>query len=279
MLLSCNVKVDAGAASGPAIPGVGEHKGHSSLAVAGDVNDDDDGLAELLSGLSVVHRRCDRCQVDLPAAEAKQGVQHCAECRDQLQREREEGGGQVWAGKASTKIRTMLSILDEVHRSGQGEKTIIFSQFTSFLDLVEPFLRQNRYAFVRYDGSLRPDERERALERIRSDASTRVILISFKAGNTGLNLTSCSRVILMDLWWNPMLEAQSIDRAHRLGQTRPVLVYKLVIRHSVEERILALQDKKRALAEAALEGSKLSKQNRLDRSELMYLFSGGEPVA
>ena len=71
-----------------------------------------------------------------------------------------------------------------------------------------------------------------------------------------------------------MLEAQSIDRAHRLGQTRCVTVHKLVIQRSVEERILALQDKKRALADAALEGSKLSKQNRLDQRELMYLFSG-----
>lgn len=187
------------------------------------------------------------------------------------------GGKSAWTGKSSTKIRTMLRLLDTIRKEGE-EKTIVFSQFTSFLDLVEPFLREEGHKFVRYDGSLKPEERERALDRIRSDPSVRLILISFKAGNVGLNLTCCSRVILMDLWWNPMLEAQSIDRAHRLGQQRNVHVYKLVINHSVEERILALQDKKRALAEAALEGSKLSKANKLDRKELMYLFSGG-PVA
>lgn len=121
---------------------------------------------------------------------------------------------------------------------------------------------------------MKPQERESALERIRSDASVTVILISFKAGSTGLNLTSCSRVILMDLWWNPQIEEQAFDRAHRLGQTRDVTIYKLSIKDTVEERILKLQEKKRALAKAALEGSKLVKGNRLDFKEIWFLFNG-----
>lgn len=125
---------------------------------------------------------------------------------------------------------------------------------------------------------MRADERERNLETIRSDSSTSVILISFMAGSTGLNLTCCSRVILMDLWWNPQLEEQAFDRSHRLGQQRPVHIYKVYITRSVEERILELQAKKRALAKAALEGSRFSKSNKLDKKELMYLFSGA-PVA
>lgn len=147
-------------------------------------------------------------------------------------------------------------------------------QFTSFLDLVEPFLQKEKHKYVRYDGSMRADERERNLEKIRNDESTKVILISFMAGSTGLNLTCCSRVILMDLWWNPQLEEQAFDRSHRLGQTKPVQIYKLTINQSVEERILELQAKKRALAKAALEGSKYSKANKLDSKEMMYLFKG-----
>lgn len=273
-LVNRNVRVDAGAANGPAFTSNADGQGQEQKAD----NDDDDGLTELLAGLSVASKRCDRCQKEISREEIAQGGEHCQVCSDRIRVEKMQGGGKsAWTGKSSTKIRTMLRLLDTIRKEGE-EKTIVFSQFTSFLDLVEPFLREEGHKFVRYDGSLKPEERERALDRIRSDPSVRLILISFKAGNVGLNLTCCSRVILMDLWWNPMLEAQSIDRAHRLGQQRNVHVYKLVINHSVEERILALQDKKRALAEAALEGSKLSKANKLDRKELMYLFSGG-PVA
>jgi SNF2 family DNA or RNA helicase len=121
---------------------------------------------------------------------------------------------------------------------------------------------------------MRADQREKSLDTIRNDSDTKVILISFMAGSTGLNLTCCSRVILMDLWWNPQLEEQAFDRSHRLGQKLPVQIYKLYIKKSVEERILELQAKKRALAKAALEGSKFSKGNKLDKKELMYLFSG-----
>ncbi|PWN33612.1 uncharacterized protein FA14DRAFT_161375 [Meira miltonrushii] len=272
-LVNRNVRVDAGAANGPAIQAKADGQGEEQK-----VDDDDDGLTELLAGLSVASKRCDRCQKEMTREEIAKGGEHCRVCQDRIQAEKMQGGGKsAWTGKSSTKIRTMLRLLNTIREEGD-EKTIVFSQFTSFLDLVEPFLREEGHKFVRYDGSLKPEERERALDRIRSDPSIRLILISFKAGNVGLNLTCCSRVILMDLWWNPMLEAQSIDRAHRLGQQRNVHVYKLVINDSVEERILALQDKKRALAEAALEGSKLSKANKLDRKELMYLFSGG-PVS
>jgi SNF2 family DNA or RNA helicase len=264
-LVNRSVRVDAGAANGSS------SVEKSNTGAEGAADDDDDGLTELLAGLSVATKRCDRCQIDLSREESANGATYCPECRIKTTREENKS----WNGKSSTKIRTMLRILDKVRNENEDEKAIVFSQFTSFLDLLQPFLDRAGHRYVRYDGSMRPDERERALDSIRSDPKVRLILISFKAGNVGLNLTCCSHVILMDLWWNPMLEAQSIDRAHRLGQQRDVHVYKLVIKDSVEERILALQDKKRALAEAALEGSKLSKANKLDRKELMYLFSGG----
>lgn len=117
---------------------------------------------------------------------------------------------------------------------------------------------------------MNPTERGAVLDRIRSDNKTTVILISFKAGSTGLNLNVCSRVILADMWWNPALEDQAFDRAHRLGQKREVHIYKLTVGQTVEDRILELQKKKRELADAALSGKAVS--NKLGLNEMLDLF-------
>lgn len=157
---------------------------------------------------------------------------------------------------SSAKIRKILELLDAIEERGEGEKTIIFSQFTSMLDLIEPFLKADGIKYVRCkrcrlhlqyshfdlrfpdDGSMTKPDREEALRKIKTSSSTRVILISFKAGSTGLNLTCCNNVILVDLWWNPALEDQAFDRAHRLGQKRTVNIHKLSVPGTVEERIL-----------------------------------------
>ena len=211
----------------------------ASEPVAGeDGQDEDEELAALLSGLSVKTRNCDRCQVPL---DAKQKTRLCAGCASQS--ENEEKHGIVWGmpGTMSTKLDMMLGLLEDFDNQSKGDKTIVFSQFTSFLDLVEDALRARGCNFTRYDGSMRRNAREEALQRIRTDDGVRVILISFKAGSTGLNLTCCNRVILCDLWWNPQIEEQAFDRAHRLGQTKSVYIYKLSIDGTVEQRILALQ--------------------------------------
>lgn len=186
-LVRRSVRVDAGAASGPAI----KDNGQVSQA------DDDDGLTELLAGLSVATKRCDRCQAEMTREEVSLGGVHCTACLNRIRNE--EATGNTWSTKSSTKVRSMLRLLDDIRKVGD-EKTIVFSQFTSFLDILEPILQREGHTFVRYDGALRPEERERALDRIRSDPSIRLILISFRAGNVGLNLTCCSRVILMDLY-------------------------------------------------------------------------------
>ncbi|RXW23200.1 hypothetical protein EST38_g2656 [Candolleomyces aberdarensis] len=175
----------------------------------------------------------------------------------------------------SAKIRMVLKILRDIdEKSNSEEKTIIFSQFTSMLDLIEPFLKEAGVKFVRYDGSMMPKEREVSLEKIRNNAAIKVILISFKAGSTGLNLTSCNHVILVDMWWNPAMEDQAFDRAHRFGQKRDVSIYKLKIDGTVEDRILELQAKKRALSQAALSGDKI-KNMRLRMEDLLALFRPG----
>ncbi|KAF4978603.1 hypothetical protein FZEAL_5052 [Fusarium zealandicum] len=173
---------------------------------------------------------------------------------------------------ASAKIRELIKILDGEVRE---HKFIVFSQFTSMLDLVEPFFRKERFRFVRYDGSMRNDEREESLRRLRSDPETRILLCSLKCGSLGLNLTAATRVVILEPFWNPFVEEQAIDRVHRLTQTVDVIIYKLTVAKTVEERILDLQDKKRSLAEQAIEGGMRKEAFKLGLNEIIDLFKPG----
>lgn len=167
----------------------------------------------------------------------------------------------------SAKIQHLVKIL---HAESFSHKFIVFSQFTSMLDLIEPFLTRDRLRFARYDGSMRNDAREASLERLRNDPKTRILLCSLKCGSLGLNLTAASRVVILEPFWNPFVEEQAIDRVHRLNQTRDVVVYKLTVKDTVEARILDLQEKKRALAEAAIEGKQAA--GKLSMKDILKLF-------
>lgn len=170
---------------------------------------------------------------------------------------------------ASAKIRQLITIL---HKEVHEHKFIVFSQFTSMLDLVEPFFRKEGIKYTRYDGSMKNDAREAALESLRNNPRTRVLLCSLRCGALGLNLTAASRVVILEPFWNPFVEEQAIDRVHRLTQTVDVVVYKLTVQNSVEERILELQDKKRLLAETAIEGGARKEGLKLGLKEMMDLF-------
>ncbi|KAI1397509.1 SNF2 family N-terminal domain-containing protein [Hypoxylon fuscum] len=170
---------------------------------------------------------------------------------------------------ASAKIRQLISLL---HKEVHEHKFIVFSQFTSMLDLVEPFFRKEGIKYTRYDGSMKNDAREAALESLRHNSRTRVLLCSLRCGALGLNLTAASRVVILEPFWNPFVEEQAIDRVHRLTQTVDVVVYKLTIENSVEERILELQQKKRLLAETAIEGGARKESLKLGLKEMMDLF-------
>ncbi|KDR77106.1 hypothetical protein GALMADRAFT_66302 [Galerina marginata CBS 339.88] len=234
--------------------------------------DADDDLIAAFGQLGVT-RKCQMCTSELRSENVGEGEwsTHCRDCVPlAIKAKRAEA-----ERPSSAKIRMILKLLKEIDtRSNSEEKTIIFSQFTSMLDLIEPFLTEKGVKYVRYDGSMNPREREVSLDKIKSSSTTKVILISFKAGSTGLNLTACNNVILVDLWWNPALEDQAFDRAHRFGQKRDVNIFKLKIDGTVEDRILLLQDKKRALAAAALSGDKI-KNMRLGMDDLLALFRPG----
>ncbi len=169
---------------------------------------------------------------------------------------------------SSAKIRHLLTIL---HRESSTNKFIVFSQFTSMLDLIEPFLKRDNLTFTRYDGSMRNDLREASLDRLRNNSRIRILLCSLKCGSLGLNLTAASRVVILEPFWNPFVEEQAIDRVHRLNQTRDVIVYKLTIANTVEARILDLQEKKRALAKAAMGGDGKA-AGKLSMKDILNIF-------
>ena len=145
--------------------------------------------------------------------------------------------------ETSAKLSRLLEMLPEL--LAEGRKVILFSQFTSMLDLIKPELNQRGISFSEIRGLTK--DRQAPVMAFQSGAVP-LILVSLKAGGTGLNLTAADTVILYDPWWNPAVEAQAIDRAHRIGQTKPVFVHRLIARGTIEEKILALQDKKRSLA-------------------------------
>ncbi|KAH6702636.1 ATP-dependent helicase RIS1 [Verticillium dahliae] len=179
------------------------------------------------------------------------------------------GGGPASQILASAKIRQMMQIL---HKEVHEHKFIVFSQFTSMMDLIEPFFRKDGLRFTRYDGGMKNDEREASLDRLRNDDKTRILLCSLKCGSLGLNLTAATRVIIVEPFWNPFVEEQAIDRVHRLTQTIDVVVYRLIVEATVEDRILALQEKKRLLAQTAIEGGMKKDVIKFGLREMLDLF-------
>jgi hypothetical protein len=168
--------------------------------------------------------------------------------------------------QSSSKVQELMAALEQA--TAEGHKSLVFSQWTSFLDLIEPHLAASQIRTLRLDGSTR--DRQRVVDDFQTSSGPPVLLMSLKAGGTGLNLTAADHVFLMDLWWNPAVEDQAADRAHRIGQERPVFVYRLVAKDTVEERILELQQRKRGIADAALGDA--DQAGGLTRDDLLTLL-------
>lgn len=175
-------------------------------------------------------------------------------------------GAQLAAELASAKLTALLELLEEAVDS--GSRVLVFSQFTGMLDRIEEALGETGMAFCRLDGSTK--DREAVVSRFQNDATIPVFLISLKAGGVGLNLTAADTVIHFDPWWNPAVEAQATDRAHRIGQTRVVTSIKLIARDTVEERVLRMQQKKRELLEGTVDAdAALTRMGAEDLAELV----------
>jgi superfamily II DNA or RNA helicase len=168
----------------------------------------------------------------------------------------------------SAKLDLLIDQLAELH--DEDHKTLVFSQFTSFLAIVKNRLDREGITYEYLDGRTR--NRAERVERFQTDANCKLFLISLKAGGLGLNLTAAEYVFLLDPWWNPAVEAQAIDRAHRIGQTQKVFAYRLIARDTVEEKVLQLQNTKRELADAIINADN-SLIRSLGRDDLELLLS------
>ncbi|XP_040971618.1 helicase-like transcription factor CHR28 isoform X2 [Gossypium hirsutum] len=154
-----------------------------------------------------------------------------------------------------------------------GEKAIVFSQWTRMLDLFEACLKSSSIQYRRLDGTMSVAARDKAVKDFNTLPEVSVMIMSLKAASLGLNMVAACHVLLLDLWWNPTTEDQAIDRAHRIGQTRPVTVLRLTVKDTVEDRILALQQKKRKMVASAFgEDETGGRQTRLTVEDLEYLF-------
>ncbi|KAK1750232.1 ATP-dependent helicase ULS1 [Echria macrotheca] len=172
----------------------------------------------------------------------------------------------------SAKVTRVVELLREIQEA--GEKTIIFSQWTSLLDLIECQIKYKlRLKYCRYTGGMSREQRDASVEEFSKNPHNTIMLVSLRAGNAGLNLTAASRIIICDPFWNPYIEMQAVDRAHRIGQQREVKVHRVLVKETVEDRILSLQEDKRQLVEAALDEGKSASLGRLSENELRFLFN------
>ena len=171
----------------------------------------------------------------------------------------------------SAKVTKVVELLQKIQES--DEKTIIFSQWTSLLDLIECQIKYKLdLKYCRYTGGMSRSHRDEAVRDFVENPRNKVMLVSLRAGNAGLNLTVASRIIIMDPFWNPYIEMQAVDRAHRIGQQREVTVHRILVQETVEDRIIDLQERKREIVEAALDEGESSNLGRLSERELAFLF-------
>lgn len=173
--------------------------------------------------------------------------------------------------RSSTKIEALVEELYKLRNNRQTIKSIVFSQFTSMLDLVEWRLNKAGFQTVKLKGSMSPIQRDAIINHFMSTPAVEVFLVSLKAGGVALNLCEASQVFIMDPWWNPSVEWQSGDRVHRIGQHRPVKITRLIIEDSIESRIVELQEKKATMINATISQDDSAMQ-RLTPADMQFLF-------
>lgn len=208
------------------------------------------------------HAKCPLCRNNL-------SLENLVECpAEELDQDTGEKTERKWI--SSSKVDALMHALINIRKKDPKTKSIIVSQFTSFLSLIEMPLRESGILFTRLDGCMTQKKRVEAIRSFQSKEpnSPSVMLLSMKAGGVGLNLTAASRVFLMDPAWNPAAEEQCFDRCHRLGQTEEVIITKFIVKNSVEENMIKIQNKKRELAAGAFGAKKTNsserKQARID---------------
>ncbi|OBT61364.1 hypothetical protein VE03_09306 [Pseudogymnoascus sp. 23342-1-I1] len=212
------------------------------------------------------HSACKKCLLDYISHQVDKGdAPRCFNCREPLNTRdifevvkhdadpdapdvKPRIALQRLGSNSSAKITALINQLKALRREHPGTKSVIFSQFTSFLSLIEPALTRAGVTFLRLDGTMAMKARAAVLKSFRDAKGFTVILLSLRAAGVGLNLTMARRVYMMDPWWSYAVEAQAIDRVHRMGQTGAVEVKRFIVRESVEERMLRIQERKKFIA-------------------------------
>lgn len=167
----------------------------------------------------------------------------------------------------SSKVAALMRELETLRKT--GAKSIVFSQWTSFLDLLQiPLSRQN-FKYVRLDGTLSQAQREKVIKEFGSNPKILVMLISLKAGGVGINLTAASSAFLLDPWWNPAVEEQAIMRIHRIGQTKEVSIKRFITKNTVEERMQQVQARKQRMIAGALTDQEI-RSARIEELKMLF---------
>nr|XP_046268617.1 helicase-like transcription factor isoform X2 [Scatophagus argus] len=226
------------------------------------------------------HVYCRPCIAQVISSEQERA--RCPLCRSEIKTDElvefpqeemeEENGSHSGKWRTSSKVQALMGNLLRLRFEDSSIKCLVVSQFTRFLTILETPLREHGFSFVRFDGTLSQKRRTEVLKEFQSSAadSPAIMLLSLKAGGVGLNLTAASHVFLMDPAWNPATEEQCIDRCHRLGQTRKVVVTKFIVKDSVEERMVKIQKKKQDLVEKAFGSANTDrKTSRIDDIKAM----------
>lgn len=175
---------------------------------------------------------------------------------------------------SSTKIEMLMYELYRLRSRKQTNKSIVFSQFTSMLQLIEWRLHRAGFKTVMLDGTMTPAQRAASIEHFMTNVGVEVFLVSLKAGGVALNLTEASRVFIVDPWWNPAAEWQSADRCHRIGQQRPCVITRLCVEDSVESRMVLLQEKKANMIHGTINGDSKAME-QLTTEDMQFLFRAG----
>ncbi|KAL2129190.1 hypothetical protein VTI74DRAFT_8091 [Chaetomium olivicolor] len=210
--------------------------------------------------------RCFQCREPISTRDLFEVVRHDDDPDlSMLDREPRITLQRLGVGNSSAKVIALINHLRELRREHPTIKSVVFSQFTSFLSLIEPALARANMHFVRLDGSMAQKARAAVLSEFRDSKKFTVLLISLKAGGVGLNLTSAKRVYMMDPWWSYAVEAQAIDRVHRMGQEDEVKVFRFVVKDSVEQRMLKVQERKKFIASSL--GMMSDEEKKMQRIE------------
>ncbi|RYP47813.1 hypothetical protein DL769_011279 [Monosporascus sp. CRB-8-3] len=214
------------------------------------------------------HSACKKCLLDyIKHSTDRQEVPRCFSCREyinsrdlfQVVRHDDDPDAamqdtprislqRLGVNESSSKVVALIKHLRDLRREHSQIKSVVFSQFTSFMSLIEPALAKANMKCLRLDGTLNQKARAAVLNEFRESDKFTILLISLRAGGVGLNLTQAKRVYMMDPWWSFAVEAQAIDRVHRMGQEDEVKVYRFITKDSVEERMLKIQDRKKFIA-------------------------------